>query len=129
MSTVIQMKIFIHRSHHVWFDEYNPRIYIEDNHTPCYLLLQQDPEICVHNSDLIYLIPFEHDLASTTFRDTKIITYEIELPPSVKKVGFNLMGDEDSTIPYITDTIPNSLAGHQLPTQAKLNLWVIAINM
>ena len=27
--------------------------------------------------------------------------------------------DEGFTIPYITDTIPNSPAGHQLPSQAK----------
>ena len=30
---------------------------------------------------------------------------------------------------YITDKIPNSLSGHQLPTQAKRNLWIIAINV
>ena len=41
--------------------------------------------------------------------------YEIELPPLGKKVGFNLLDDEDFKIPYITDTIPNSPAGHQLP--------------
>ena len=36
-----------------------------------------------------------------------MITYEIELPPSEKKVVFNLLDDEDFTIPHITDTVPN----------------------
>ena len=31
-------------------------------------------------------------------------------------------------MPYITDTIPNSPTGHQLPTQAKKNVCIIAIN-
>ena len=38
------------------------------------------------------------------------------------------MDGEYFTIPYITDTIPNSPAGHQLSTQAKQNVWIIAIN-
>ena len=46
----------------------------------------------------------------------------MELPPSGNKVGFNLLDDEYFTIPYITDTIPNSPAGHQLPTQDKWNM-------
>ena len=45
-----------------------------------------------------------------------MIPYEIELPPSGKKVSFNLMDYEDFTIPYITDTTPNSTTGRQLPT-------------
>ena len=38
------------------------------------------------------------------------------------------MDDENFKIPYITDTIPNSPAGHQLPTQAKRKVWIITIN-
>ena len=38
------------------------------------------------------------------------------------------MDDEDFTIPNITDTIPNLTAGHQLPSQAKQNVWIVAIN-
>ena len=57
-----------------------------------------------------------------------MITYDIELPPSGKKTGFNLLDDEYFTIPYITDTIPNFPAGHQLPSQAKRNVWIVAIN-
>ena len=57
-----------------------------------------------------------------------MITYEIYLPPSGKKVGFNLLDDEDFTIPYITDTIPNSPAGNQLPEQSKRNVWIIDTN-
>ena len=59
------------------------------------------------------------DLTSTPFRYAIILTYEIELPPYIKKVVFNLFDDEDFTIPYVTDTIPNFPAGHQLPTQAE----------
>ena len=72
------------------------------------------------------MIPCELDLTSTTFRDTTIITYEIDLPTSVKKVGFNLMDDEYFTFPYITDTIPNSPSDHQLPAQAKQYVQIVA---
>ena len=48
--------------------------------------------------------------------------------PSGKKIGFNLLDDEDFTIPYITDTIHNSPAGHQLPYQAKQYVCIVAIN-
>ena len=105
---------FIHRAHHVWFDEYNFRLFIEDKHTPGSLLLQQDPEGHIHNSDLLNMIPCKPDIASTQLRYETIITYDIELPPSGKKIGFNLLDNEYFTIPYITDTIPNSTAGNQL---------------
>ena len=97
----------IHRAHHVWFDEYNSSLSIEDKHTPGSLLLWQDPEGHIHNSDLLNLIKCELDITSNPFRDETIITYDIELPTSGKKIGFNLLDDEDFTIPYITDTIPN----------------------
>ena len=74
------------------------------------------------------MIPFELDLKSTPFCDTTIITYEIDLPYPGKKVGFNLLEDEDFIIPYITDTISNLPSVHKLPTQAKRNIWIIAIN-
>ena len=38
------------------------------------------------------------------------------------------MGDEYFTIPYINNKVPNSPAGHQLPTQANKRLWMIYIN-
>ena len=57
-----------------------------------------------------------------------ILTYEIYLPPSGNKIGFNLLHDEYFTIPYVTDTIPNSPVVHKLTTQAKRNLWIISIN-
>ena len=57
-----------------------------------------------------------------------MITYDIELPPYGKKVGFNLLDDEDFTIPFITDTIPNLPDGNQLSSQANINLWIIDIN-
>ena len=101
----------IHISHCVWFDEYNDFISIEYKHTPGSLLLRKDIESLIHNSDLLNLIPCELDLTSTPFRDTKIITYEIELPLYGNKVGFNLLDDEDFKIPYITDTILNSPVG------------------
>ena len=61
------------------------------------------------------LIPCKTDVTYTPFCDATIITYEIDLSPSGKKVGFNLLDDEGFTIPYIIDTIPNSPASHQLP--------------
>ena len=70
----------------------------------------------------------ELDLKYTPFNNTKILTYKIELPPSGKKIGFNVLDDEDFKIPYVTDTIPNSPVGHQLPTQAKQSVWIIYIN-
>ena len=57
-----------------------------------------------------------------------MITYDIELTPSENKIGFNLLNDEDFTIPYITDITPNSPAGDQLPSQANINVWIVAIN-
>ena len=118
----------IHRAHHVWFDEYSSRLSIEDKQNPGSLLLRQDPEGHFHGYEFLNLIPCEIDLASTTFSDDTTITYEMELPPSGKKIGFNLLDDEDFTIPYIIDNIPNSPAGHQLPSQAKRNVWIVAIN-
>ena len=66
--------------------------------------------------------PCELNITPTPFQDTKILTYDIEVPPSEKKVGFNLLDDEDFTILYVTDTIPNPLAVNQLPTHDKQNL-------
>ena len=110
---------FFHRDYHAWFDESNFRLSIEDNHTPGSLFLRQYPESHIHDSDLLNLIPCELDLVSTPFCDTTILTYKIELHPYGKRVGFNLLDDEDFKIPYITDTIPNSPSDHQLPAQAK----------
>ena len=45
-----------------------------------------------------------------------------------RKIGFYLLHDKYFTIPYIIDTIPNLPAVRNLPTQAKNNLWVVAIN-
>ena len=44
------------------------------------------------------------------------------------KIVFNLLDDELFTIPHFTDTIPNSSDVHQLPTEGKKNVWIIAIN-
>ena len=74
------------------------------------------------------MIPCELDLTAIPLCDTKMLTYNIELPPYGKKVGFNLLDDEDFTIPYITDTIPNSPDSCRLPTQSKRNFWIVAIN-
>ena len=118
----------IHRYHHDWFDEYNSRLPMEENHTPGSLLLQQDSEILLHHLDLINFIPRKIDLTSTLFRDTTMTTYEIELHPSGKKIGFNSLDNEYFTIHYVIDTTPNSPVGYQLPTQAKKNAWIVAIN-
>ena len=57
----------IHRAHHVWFDEYNSRLSVEDKHTPGSLLLWQYPKGRIQDSDLLNLIPCELDLTSTPF--------------------------------------------------------------
>ena len=124
----LDQQFIIHRAHHVWFDEYNSRLSIEEKHTPGSLLLWQDTESHINDSDPLNLIPCKLYLTSTLFSDETIITYEIELPTSGKKIVFNLLGDQDFTIPYITDTIPNSPAGHQPPSQAKRNVWIVTIN-
>ena len=103
-------------SHHVWFDGYNYCHSIEYKHTPSSLFLQQDPESLIRNSDLPNLIPYKLDITSTPFSNTKIVTYEIELPPAGKKIGFNLLDDEYFTVPYFVGTIQNSPTVHQLTT-------------
>ena len=74
------------------------------------------------------MIPFEIDLTSNLFRDTKILVCEIELHPAENKTGFDLLDDKDFTIPFVNDTIINSPAGYQLLTQARENVWILAIN-
>ena len=86
-------------AHHVWFDEYNYCLSIEDKNTTGSLLLRKDTEGNIQDSDLLNLIPYELDLTSTTFSDETMITYDIELPHSDNKIGFNLLDDEDFTIP------------------------------
>ena len=75
------------------------------------------------------MIPYELDSTSTPLSDTKILTYQIELPSPVKKVCFILLNDEYSKIPYITDIIPNSSSSHQLPAQAKQNVCIVDFNV
>ena len=120
--------VYIHRAHHAWFYEYYYSLCTEDNHTPSYLPLQKYPESIFHIYYLRNYIPCELDLESTPFCDTTILTYEIELLPSGKKIGFNLLDDGYFTIPYVIDTIPNSPALHQLLTQVKKYVWIISIN-
>ena len=95
----------IHRAHPIWYDEYNYFLFIEYKHTSSYLLLQQETESIINNSDLLNLIPCGIDLTCTPFSDTTIITYELELPTAGKKLVFNLLDDEYFTIHYVIDTI------------------------
>ena len=95
LSTGERQAFFIHRDYHVWFDEYNYSLYIEDNHTPGSLLIQQDTESNIHNSGLLNLIPFELNLTSTPFSNTTVLTYYIDLPSAGKNVGFNSLNYED----------------------------------
>ena len=74
------------------------------------------------------MIPCELDLTSTKFCDRKTLTYEIELPPSRKKIGIYLFDDEHFKIPYVIYTIPDSPAGNQLTAQANKNVWIVEIN-
>ena len=82
----------------------------------------------IQNSYLLNFIPCKLDITSTTFIDTKKIKNEIELPPSGKKIGFNLLDGTDFTIPSFIDTIQNSPVYHKLPTQSKNSMCIIAIN-
>ena len=68
------------------------------------------------------------DITYPPFRDATIITSEILLPPDGNKIGFNLLDENDLTIQYIIDTITNSPAGCQLPTQTKNNVWIFFNN-
>ena len=81
----------IHINNHAWLDENNYCISIEDKRNTGSLMLQKYPESNIYNSDLLNLIPCELDLTSTPFCDTKILTYEIELPPSKNIIGFKLL--------------------------------------
>ena len=87
-----------------------------------------EPRKFIHNPYPLNFLPRDLDIKSTTFSDAAIITYEIELPASGKKNCFNLLDDDDFTIPYIIDIIMNPLAGHKLPTQDNNNVLIISIN-
>ena len=78
----LDQTFIIHISHHVWFDEYNSRLYISYKHTPGSLLLRQYPESHIHYSDLLILIPCKIDLTYTPLCDATIINYEIDLSTS-----------------------------------------------
>ena len=104
---------YLHRAHHVFFDEYNSRFSKKDKHTPDSLILQQYKAIFFQIPDQLNFIPREVDIYSTQFGDATMIQYKIELPPAGNKIGF----DDDFTNPYIIDTITNLTEGHQLPTQ------------
>ena len=97
----------IQSDHHVWFDKYDYRLSIYGKHIPGYLLLPQYPEIIIHNSDLLNLIPCELDITLTPFCDTPILTYKTDLTPAGNTIGFNLLDGGYFKIPYATDTIPN----------------------
>ena len=58
----------------------------------------------------------------------QLLHMKLSYPPLEGKLVFNLLHDEDFTILYITDTIQNPPASHQLLTKAKLNMWIISIN-
>ena len=88
LSNGKHIKIFIQKAHNVCFDEYNYSISVEDNYSPGSLPLKKYSESHSHSPYPPNLISCELDLTSTLFCDTKILTYEIELPPSGKKVGF-----------------------------------------
>ena len=44
------------------------------------------------------------------------------------KLVFNLLDNADFIISDVINKIPNSPAGHHLPTQRKKNVWIIDIN-
>ena len=56
----------IHRAHHIWFDENNSRLSIEDKHTLGSLLLRLDTDGHIHDSDFLNVIPCKIDPTSTS---------------------------------------------------------------
>ena len=74
------------------------------------------------------MVPCNLDITYTISFDATIIKYKLELTPAGKKIGYNLLDENMFTVLYILDKIPNSTDIHQLPTQAKNNLCVVAIN-
>ena len=64
-------------SRHAWYDEYNYRLSIEEEHNPDSLPLKKYAESHIHNLDLLNLILCDLDITSTTFSDTTILTCDI----------------------------------------------------
>ena len=60
--------------------------------------------------------------------DSTVLAYDIDLSTPGSKVGFNLMDYDEFIITNIIDTIANYPPGHQILTQAKKNVCIIAIN-
>ena len=117
----------IHRYQNVWFDEYNSRLSIEDRCIPfiySFVNITKVLFIIKSSSNLfhVYLILNPIHFAIQQLSHMKLSYLPLE------KMGINFLDDEDSTIPYITDTIQNSSAVHQLPSKANINVWIIAIN-
>ena len=75
-----------HRAYHVWFDEYNSCLYIEDKHAPGSLLLLQDTESHIHNPELLSLILCELNLTSTPFFIQKFSHFKLSCLPLERKL-------------------------------------------
>ena len=60
--------------------------------------------------------------------DSTVLAYDIDLSTPGSKVGFNLMDYDEFIITNIIDTIANYPPGHQILTQAKKIVCIIAIN-
>ena len=97
----------------MWLDEYNSRLTTEEKHTPGLIILQDDTEgFLQQNPGKLNLIPCEFDLSSTPFFYIEtMITYEIELLPSGKKIGLNL---------WMIMTLPPHIFLMPLPTHRQV---------
>ena len=62
------------------------------------------------------MITCDLDITPTPFSNTTIIANENELSPVGKKIGLNILDDEDFTIPYVTYKKPNSPTIHRITT-------------
>ena len=114
---------YIHRPHDERFGEYTSQLSSNDMHTHGYLQLQKYIEGFIHNNTRqINLVPYKLDLSETPFSYKTIFKYELQLPSLGEKIDLKLMNDEKFTITYIFDAIPNSPAGHQIPSQAHKNM-------
>ena len=105
--------LVIHISRHVWFHEYNYRLSIWDKHAASSLLLNN-----------ILKVSLVIQTSSTWFY-VKLILHLLRFVIqkfSHMKFIYLLLERKDYEyfkIPYVTDTIPNLPAVHQLPAQAK----------
>ena len=101
---VIRNKLFtIYPTEFILWDMQLPWVlYFKDVHTPVYLQLQPYPEEFIQkNPGQIKLVTCDIDLFGKPFEYKTIVKYELGFPLLGKKIGLDLIDDEDSNILFI----------------------------